>query len=267
MVNWRPYRTLVELSIRQATAYRMNYFLSFIVAAVPLIALLLLWETIYGTETQLAGFDRAQMLTYFILTRWLYELTRPTIWWDITYEVREGDLVFHLLRPFPYGLYHFALIVGFNLPYALIGLAVVAPFAWIVGAGWIWPASLATWLAFGVSAGLAFVLGYAFTLLFSLSAFWLEENSAVELLVHYITPLAAGALLPLDLLPGPLAALLARLPFAKLLYFPAQVYLGRVSGTAFWTGLAEQGLWLLGLILVNTWVWHQGLRRFRAVGG
>ncbi len=267
MSRWRKYVLVAQLAIREAASYRLNHALSFLVAAVPLVAVLLLWDAVFGPHTRLAGFSRAEMLTYFVLTRWLYELTGPTVWWDIRYEILEGDLVFHLLRPQRYGLYHFALFVGAKLPYALTGLAVVAPFALLVDAGWVWPPTLDAWLAFALSLVVAIVLGYAFTFLFSLSAFWLEEISAVDLLVDHIVPLAAGALLPLSLLPGPLAVLLTRLPFAKLLYFPAQVYLGQVEGTAFWAGLGEQLAWLAIVVALNTWVWKRGLRRFRAVGG
>ena len=267
MSGWRKYFMVAQLAVQEAASYRLNHALSFLVAAVPLVALILLWNAVFGPNTQLAGFSRGEILTYFVLTRWLYELTGPTVWWEIRYEILEGDLVFHLLRPQEYGLYHFALIVSSKLPYALTGLAVVAPFAWAVGAGWVWPPSLSAWLAFALSVLVAITLGYAFTFLFSLSAFWLEENTAVNLLADYVVPLAAGALLPLSLLPGPLAALLTRLPFAKLLYFPAQVYLGQVEGTAFWAGLGEQLAWLAGLAALNAWVWRRGLRRFRAVGG
>ncbi len=266
-MGWRKYLTVARLAMQEAAAYRLNHFLSFVVAAVPLLGLLLLWEQVLGPQGRLAGFSRGEMLTYFILTRWLYELTGPAVWWDITYEIYEGDLAFHLLRPQRYDLYHFALIVGSKLPYALVGLGVVVPFALSVGAAWVWPPSVGAWAAFGVSVALAIALAFQFTFLFSLSAFWLEDTGGVSLLTYFVVPLAAGSLLPLDLFPRPVAALLHALPFAQLLYFPAQVYLGRVTGPAWWLGVAQQLAWLVGLMLLNGWVWRRGLRRFRAVGG
>ena len=266
-MRWRKYLSVARLAVREAASYRLNHFLSFVVAAVPLIALLLLWNQILGPHQRLAGFSRGEMLTYFILTRWLYEFTGPAVWWDITYEIREGDLVFHLLRPQHYGLYHFALILGSKLPYALVGLGVVVPFAFSVGRAWVWPPTLSAWAAFALSTVLAVVLAYQFTFLFSLSAFWLEDTGGVSLLADYVVPLAAGALLPLDLFPRPIAAALNALPFAQLLSFPAQVYLGRLTSTAWLTGLAEQVAWIAALIAFNAWVWRRGLRRFRAVGG
>ncbi len=266
-MGWRKYLTVARLAMQEAAAYRLNHFLSFVVAAVPLLGLLLLWDQVLGPQGRLAGFTRGEMLTYFILTRWLYELTGPAVWWDITYEIYEGDLAFHLLRPQRYDLYHFALILGSTLPYALVGLAVVVPFALSVGAAWVWPPSVGAWAAFGVSVALAIALAFQFTFLFSLSAFWLEDTGGVSLLTYFVVPLAAGSLLPLDLFPRPVAALLHALPFAQLLYFPAQVYLGRVSGAAWLSGVGVQLAWLVGLFLLNGWVWRRGLRRFRAVGG
>lgn len=263
----RKYFTVARLAVQEAAAYRVNHILSFLVAAVPLLALLLLWDQVIAPQGRLVGFSRGEMLTYFILTRWLYELTGPAVWGDITHEIYQGDLAFHLLRPQRYDLYHFALILGSKLPYALVGLGVVVPLALSVGAAWVWPPTVGAWVAFGVSTALAMALAYAFTFLFSLSAFWLEDSDGVSLLVDFVVPLAAGALLPLDLFPRPVAALLHALPFAQLLYFPAQVYLGRVSGAAWLSGIGIQLAWLVGLFLLNGWVWRRGLRRFRAVGG
>ncbi len=266
-MSWRPYFTTARLALREAATYRLNHFLSFVVAVVPLIALLLLWNTLLGPQQRLAGFTRGEMLTYFILTRWLYEFTGPVVWWDIAYEIREGDLIFHLLRPEWYSGYHFALIIGSKLPYALVGLAVAAPFALSVGVGWVWPPGVAAWAAFALSVVLAVALAYQFTFLSSLTAFWLEDNKAMNLLMDFVVPLAAGALLPLDVFPSAVATALRALPFAQLLYFPALVYLGRVDPGGWWAGVAQQVGWLVALLVINGWVWRRGLRRFRAVGG
>ncbi len=266
-MSWRPYLTTARLAIREAAFYRLNHLLSFVVAAVPLVALLLLWEQIVGPGERMAGLSRAQMLTYFILTRWLYEMTGPAVWGDITYEIREGDLAFHLLRPEHYGRYHFSLMLGSKLPYAIIGLGVLVPFALAVGRGWVWPPAVWVWPAFALSVIAAILLAFQFTFLFSLTAFWLEDTSGVALLVDFVIPLAAGALVPLALFPAPIAAALRWLPFAALLSFPARVYLGLLTPQAWLHGLAVQVGWLAMLLLVNTWVWRRGIRRFRAVGG
>ncbi len=266
-MHWRKYALVTWLAVREAASYRLNHILSFVVGAVPLIAMLLLWDKVVGAGEKIAGMGRGEVLTYFIVTRWLYEIAAPTVWWDITSEIREGDLVFHLLRPQNYGLYHFAVILGSKLPYGIIGLGVVAPFALSIGQSWAWPPSALAWLGFGASALLSMVLGYQLTFLLSLSAFWLEETDGVALIADYVIPLAAGAVLPLSLFPKPIAAALEMLPFAKILFFPAQVYLGMVGGKAIAAGLAEQAAWIVALWALNAWVWRMGLRRFRAVGG
>jgi len=266
-MHWRKYALATWLAVRESAAYRLNHILSFVVAAVPLVAMLLLWDKVVGPGEKIAGMGRGEMLTYFIITRWLYELAAPTVWWDITSEIREGDLAFHLLRPQNYSLYHFAIILGSKMPYAIIGLGVVAPFALSIGQNWLWPPSALAWLGYGASAALSIVLGYQLTFLLSLSAFWLEETDAVALIADFVIPLAAGAVLPLSLFPKSVATALNFLPFAKILFFPAQVYLGTLSSQAIAIGLAEQAAWIAMLWALNTWVWQRGLRRFRAVGG
>ena len=53
----------------------------------------------------------------------------------------------------------------------------------------------------------------------------------------------SGALVPLDLFPDAVRAVVAYTPFPYMIDFPAQVLLGKVAGADLWHGLAAQGAW------------------------
>ncbi len=74
-------------------------------------------------------------------------------------------------------------------------------------------------------------------------------------------------LLPLELLPGPLQAVAAAMPFQYIYYVPLSLLLGRLEGGELWIALAAQGGWLAGLTLLALALWRRGLRRYEAVGG
>ncbi len=266
-MGWRKYFLVARLSMREASAYRVNHVVSFIVVAAPLIIVLLLWETIYDQQQKIAGLTRSQVLTYFILTRWLFELTGPAVWWEITSDIRDGTLAAHLLRPEDYQAYQFASIIGAKLPYAVVGLIVIFPFALFIGEAFLIPDSGLVWGGFLLSIALAMMMGYLFTYLFSLTAFWLEEGRGVELLADIAIPFAMGSMLPLSFLPDAWEKFLSYLPFQYLLYFPVNIYLEKLTREQVLLGLAVQIIWIGALLLINKVVWDMGLRRFSAVGG
>ena len=91
-------------------------------------------------------------------------------------------------------------------------------------------------------------------------------NSAIFILFAFEYA-AGGHLFPLDMLPEPLQAALRLTPFPYMLYFPVQVYLGRIEPSALLPGLAIQGAWVLVMYGVARWVWARGVRHYSAVGG
>ena len=267
MSSIRKYLFVAKISIQEAAAYRLNHFLSFVVIAVPLAVILLLWDKVYGEHQLLASLTRNEVLTYFILTRWLFELTGPAVWWEITSDIHDGTLSFHLLRPENYQTYHFAAILGSKLPYSTVGLLVILPFVLLLGESFVFPTSWLIWMGFFLSSLLAVVLNYQLTYLFSLTAFWLEEGTAVNILADIVIPFAMGNILPLSFLPPTVEGFLQRLPFQYLLYFPASVYLDQLSQNQITQGVLTQIFWIIILFLLNKSVWKKGLRRFTAVGG
>jgi ABC-2 type transport system permease protein len=74
-------------------------------------------------------------------------------------------------------------------------------------------------------------------------------------------------MLPLDLLPGFWADLLRAMPFQYLAYFPAVVFLGRVTGWKLVEGLLWQLGWVVFFAVLTRWLYRRGLRRYSAFGG
>jgi ABC-2 type transport system permease protein len=76
----------------------------------------------------------------------------------------------------------------------------------------------------------------------------------------------AGQLSPLSLLPAWLQTAASISPFRWMLSFPVELLLGRVAGTAVYTGLLAQIVWVtLSLLAVRT-IWRAGIRRYSAFG-
>lgn len=261
------YRRIISNVIQESSAYRLNHFLSFLCVAVPLLAIVFLWRTIYKGVPSIKGYSEAMMITYYILATWLGDLTSVVLQWEITSDIRDGNLSVHLLRPMSYQLYIFSTKIGADIPYSLIGAGITIIFIVFLAPDFFVPSNLLTLPLFLFSVLLAILLAFQFTYLFSLSAFWLEESSSINLFVDILTLLMAGNILPLDLFPQVIANFFKAFPFKYLLYFPIDVYLERLAYPEIFKGFLFEIVWILALQLLIAIAWRRGIRRYTAVGG
>jgi len=101
-----------------------------------------------------------------------------------------------------------------------------------------------------------------------MSAFWMPENgwAAQFLFIAIITDFLSGGVFPLDILPLAFQKVLYSTPFPYLLFFPLQVYLGKIAGLEIIRGLATAFTWVFILFMTVKFIWAKGLRRYSAEG-
>ena len=263
----RKYLRVISNVIQESSAYRLNHFLSFLCVAVPLIAIIFLWRTIYAGVSTIKGYSESMMITYYLLSTWLADLTGITLLWEITSDIKDGNLSVYLLRPMSYQLYQLSAKLGVSLPYSLIGAGIIIIFVISFARDFFIPSNLLSIPLFLLTAFLGALLAFQFSYLLSLSAFWLEESSAIQLFVEIFTLLLSGALFPLNLFPTLIYKMMEKLPFQYLIYFPINIYLGRVRGVEIAKGMILEIAWIIILQALIALIWRRGVRRYSAVGG
>ena len=98
-------------------------------------------------------------------------------------------------------------------------------------------------------------------------AFWLLEISTFIFILYAFEYLASGHLFPLDVLSPWMKQILYFTPFPYQLYFPIQIYMGKISGPSLWLGLATQILWVFIMYGFARFMWQRGIRKYAAFGG
>ena len=93
------------------------------------------------------------------------------------------------------------------------------------------------------------------------------EISTFIFILYAFEYIASGHLFPLDVLPAPVKDILFLTPFPYQLYFPIQVYMGKVVGSQLWGGLAIQAAWVLAAFAFACFLWRRGVRKYGAFGG
>jgi ABC-2 type transport system permease protein len=110
----------------------------------------------------------------------------------------------------------------------------------------------------------AALINYFLNSLLSTLTFWFKDSYAFVIFKETLFWIASGALIPLDLFPDQIARIFRALPSAAIGFLPVQVALGRAN---FCDVLLMQALYLVGLVLLLSFSWNRGVKRYQAFGG
>jgi ABC-2 type transport system permease protein len=251
--------------------YRFNYLTRTLFSFIPLFAMLSLWRTIYaGSDSAGAhsGFTQAQMIFYYLLVAVVDVFTAVNEDdWQIAADIREGNISQFLLKPVDYLWYRLSLFCSGRLAFISMAALPLAVFIFCYRQYFLPPPG---GLAFGLflfslvlTALLQFFISYAMAML----AFWLLEISTLIFILFAFEYLASGHLFPLDVLPPALKQILFLTPFPYQLYFPIQIYMGKVAGGELCRGLVMQFLWVLAAYGFARFMWRRGIKKYAAFGG
>lgn len=263
---YRKYLKVLSIVSQEGAQYRLNYLLSFLCVIFPLLAIVLLWNTVYSEVEVVKGYTKSMMVTYYVLAALIGDLVAVVLWMDITSDIRDGTLSNYLLRPINYRIYNFCVKMAANAGYSLIALGVIIVFIYLFARDFFLP-NLSYLFMFLIALCFSIVLGFEITYFLSLSAFWIKENTSLFYCTNFLIPILMGSILPLDLFPLPIYKIVEYLPFKCLLYFPINIFLEKLSLKEISFGFILQIMWILISHFAGDWIWQRGIRRYSAVGG
>ncbi|HJX59128.1 hypothetical protein A2V61_03370 [Candidatus Woesebacteria bacterium RBG_19FT_COMBO_47_8] len=265
----KKYLAIFKISFAQEFAYRLNFIMWRLRNVMQIFLIFFLWNAVFTDPTRVVfGYDRGKILTYVfgILIMKAIVLSARTI--EVAGEISSGDLTNFLLKPVNYFKYWFsrdlsskALNLGFAASEALILYLILRPPFFLQTNPWLI-------VAFVISLAIAVVLFFGLLFLSNLIAFWMPEQgwSAQFLIIVIFTDFLSGGVFPLDIFPLVVQKILYTLPFPYLLFFPLQIYLGKIPVTQVWGGIMIACAWTLILLAGLKFVWNRGIRKYEAVG-
>ena len=262
--------TVLRICLEERLVYRGDFALGTLMRFLPIVTQIFLWTAIFAgsAKTNIAGYSRNEFVAYYLLTMLARAFSSmPGLASGIARQIREGEIKKFLIQPVD--------MIGFlllsRIAHKLVYYGVAAgPFALVffLCRGYFpgWPGA-ETFLAFVASLCMSFVLGYFLEATIGMIAFWLLEVSSLLFIYMLFNFFFSGHMFPLDMLPEPFATLVTLIPLQYLAYFPAAVFLGKITGGALVFGLAMQAVWVLVFILTSRLCWRYGLRRYSGYGG
>jgi ABC-2 type transport system permease protein len=268
---------ILRISLEERLVYRGDFWLGTLMRFLPIVTQVFLWGAVFAGMSatanaagkgQIAGFSFHDMVAYYLLTMIGRAFSSmPGLASGIARQIRDGEIKKYLVQPIDLIGFLFLTRVAHKLVY--YGVAFV-PFAiaFYLFRGYFpgWPPADAL-VAFGISLVLAFLLGFFLEALIGMFGFWTLEVSSLLWVYMLFNFFLSGHMFPLSILPAPWDTVALTIPLQYLAYFPAAVFLQKITGAAMWQGVAIQAAWVVFFIFACRAAFNRGVRRYSAFGG
>ena len=266
----RKYGVIFRVALSERLVYRVDFFVATFLRFIPIITTILLWQAVYdgAASEEVGDLTYTQMVSYYLFVMIARAFgSMPRLATDVALDIREGGLRKYLLQPVDYMGYQLALRAAHKMVYYVMAFVPYALVFWMCRRflpGWP-DAEMLGWTI--ASLLLAFLLGFAFSMLLGLLGFWFLEVSSFVHVIMTAQYFLSGHMFPLSLLPDGVQSVVTALPFAYETYYPSLILLQRVDSTGAMRVVGMQLLWVVVLLLATRVAWARGLRRYAAYGG
>lgn len=255
---------LVALDVTLTIQYRGDFIVMQVRNLVSPLISLLVWQAAVAAGAVLPVSD-GYLATYFIFVSVVSMLTSSWTAHFLATSIRLGDLARWLVRPTSTHLSGAANNVGEKVVKLVLIAPLIAVFALVLRDRMQLPHNPVTWLLFGVSLLMAAAMVFSLDVIVGSLAFWFDEVDGFSWARRLVVSVLSGAVVPLALMPGWAASVVAVQPFRFTVSYPLEVLLGTVSGSVA-TGFALQAGWTVVFIGASALVWRRGLRNYQAAG-
>jgi ABC-2 type transport system permease protein len=260
------YLDIAVSSVKQATAYRVEFFSRMGGALLNLVIMWFVWTSVFsasGSES-IGGFTLTAMMTYLVVSTMIRPLLGSTMDSSIEDDVKSGRIGTVLIKPVSYPLYK--MFMGLSSPIVSLGLNMVPIFA--ISIFFLGIALPVDAISFSVSVALGFLVSYLITFLVGMWSFWSEGSIwGIRLSKDIISDIMSGSIIPLSLFPASIVNIAQLLPFQTIFNIPISIYLGRISGIGIIYSFMQQAAWIVILSMISYLVWKRAEKKIVDHGG
>jgi len=263
------YLQVAKVSLKQEIAYPVNFIMWRIRNVIQILLVYFLWNAAFSSPGRiLFGYDRDKILTYVFGVMLVRAFVLSSKSMDVAGEISRGELSNSLVKPIGYFKYWLsrdisskALNLFFAAAEIIVLYVLLRPPVFIQG-------SIFVNLLFFFSIIVAILLFTLILFLVSSITFWLPEMgwSVHFLVTTVVVEFLSGVLFPLDVFPLVVQKIINLTPFPYLVFFPLQVYLGKLTSPELVKGFAVDTLWLFVFIYILNIVWKKGLKVYEGYG-
>ncbi len=261
------YLTAYSIALQETLQRRATLLMDRVGGFAVVLSLYSFWSALLGGKPSFLGYTRAQMLSYVLIINMLRSMVFTGRGWLLVGEISSGRISSYLVRPLSYHGYALSLDLAQKTVHAVSAVLEIGLLAALARGEVFVPRAASSWAAFALSAAMASLIFFFLEFAVSTLAFWTSESGGPLFCFELFLQFAAGAFFPLDVLPAALRRALEATPFPYMVYFPARLLLGQISGREAAARLAAQAGWLAVAAVLSLAVWRRGLSSYAAEGG
>jgi len=268
-MNLQKYFSIAKISIQSEFAYRLNFIMWRVRNVIQILLMFFLWTTVFSNpDTVLFGYNQGKIITYVFGVLVVRAIVTSTRVMELAVDINRGDLSNFLLKPIGVFKYYFARDVAskvLNLSFAVIEIGILVL---IFKPEILIQQNILLVLLFVYSLIVSVILFFELALLTGMIPFWMPEAgwSAQFLFMVIIVEFLSGGVFPLDVFPKLIVNVLHAFPFPYLIFFPLQVYLGKLTMTAVVGGVIVSTVWAVILYFLIKHFWNKGIVRYSSEG-
>lgn len=245
-------RFYIEVSyaaFRQHLMYRRTGFIGLLANVIFATIVSYIFITFFPIRSTVDGYSIEDLLRYIWVVQSMVPIILPLGSLSLMHTIRSGEIISDMNKPCDFYWYWFSREVGrdiyylfvFSLPTYLVGMLLFH-----IGV----PAIGGLWLIYIVSLLLGATLGITYCFLYNLITLWMSDGHVVVIsLAISMTIIFGGIFTPLAFLPPWLETIANWLPFKDLITVPAEIFVGKLAGTALLFDFGHQALWLILLTI------------------
>lgn len=265
----KKYLVTFSMGFQMALEYRLNFIISLISAAYPILIQTFLWTAIYQGSAQdsLFGYTYRQILAYTLLAGLVGRIVYTGFEYEIMQDVKTGKYSKFLVQPLGYFPYRLADFFGQKVPNLAIIFVILA--LMLVGLTSFWGVAIepVRILLFLLTLALAIALNFMIFYCISAIAFWMVEIGFLFEGVRIVIILLSGGIFPLEVFGSTFVRITDLLPFKYTVSYPINVLNGKVPADAIFPQILLQCLWIMLCAALANFLWRTGSKRYVAVGG
>ncbi|MDP1845395.1 MAG: ABC-2 family transporter protein [Candidatus Moranbacteria bacterium] len=263
----KKYLAVIKTEWQRQMTYRINQFTFRIGNIFEILVQILIWTAIFQKTSNIGGYNYREMITYIIIG-WLLSFLMANFGFEdiISNHIQKGELSNFLSKPIDYINYLIFLSIGrasFTIGVALLFNLLLLFF---FRNSFIVSKDIFMWLILLAMILVGYFIKLFLSILIGFISFWTVDNAGVFYSINTLAKFLSGNYFPINILPAVFLNFSLALPFIYTFYFPAQLYLGKISIRQGLVGLGLEIVWLAILYFAIRVVWKMGLRKYESVG-
>ena len=265
----KKYLSVFKISLEQEFAYRANFIMSRVRNILQIFLLFFLWDAVFADPGRTVfGYNRAGILTYvfgiLIVKSFVFSAKSN----NVAGEISNGDLANYLVKPVSYFRYWLTRDFSskiLNLIFAFFETTILVV---LLKPPLFIQRNIINLGGFFILLSLAVFMYFTILFIAGSVPFWMPEAGwGVQFVfVIVMVEFLSGSLFPLNVFPLSVQKFLNLTPFPYLIYFPIQVYLGKIGNILIFKAIFISALWAVILWFLMNYVWKKGLKVFETYG-